>query len=368
MSDLYQVLGVPKTANTDEIKKAYRKLAHQFHPDKNPGNKDAETKFKEISNAYETLGDATKRANYDRFGSASNNPGSASNTNGAGFDFNNFGGFESGFGGGMDDVEDILEAFFGGQFGGRNKTGNRQKGVDLEIALSITLQEAAAGITKTVKHEHLAKCTNCNGTGGEPNSSHKQCPTCNGRKSVYQRRPTVFGTIQQEVQCPQCKGKGEVYDKACHKCHGSGAEKKLNDIEVQVPAGASDGLRIRFNGMGEVGYSGSTPGDLFIVINIKPQNEFELNNLDVYSNVNVSYFDLLLGANINVSTIWGKLEVKIPASTDPTKELRIKNQGMPKLNNISIKGDHYLRMNIIMPNKLSIEEVLALEKIRDRIK
>ena len=369
MADLYQILGVSKTASTDEIKKAYRKLAHQFHPDKNPGIKEAESKFKEINNAYETLGDSTKRANYDRFGSASANMNSGASPFGnasagqGGFDFNNFGG---GFGGGMDDVEDILEAFFGGQFGGTARKSARQKGVDIEIPLAITLQEAASGVAKTVKHENLIKCTNCNGSGAEKGSGRKQCPTCNGRRIAYQRTQTIFGTIQQEVTCPTCKGKGEVFDTACHVCHGMGAEKKVNNIEVKVPVGTSDGLRIRFSGLGEVGYNNSAPGDLYVIINIKAQNEFELNNLDVYSEISVNYLDLLLGANLNVSTIWGKLEVKIPELTDPTKELRIKNQGMPKLNNASTKGDHYLRMKIVMPQSLSSSDREILAGIRQK--
>ena len=369
-SNPYEVLGVTNSATQDEIKKAYRKMAHQYHPDKNPDNPESEAKFKQVSNAYETLSDTNKRANYDRFGEAGS--GGFSGAAGAGgFDFGNFGNMAGGVGGiDIEGVEDIFDAFFGGNGGGRrsNKASARSKGVDIEIMLEITLEDAAKGVEKQIKYKHNSSCDHCEGKGHEKDSGVKKCKTCNGRGKVYQRMQTIFGTIQQEITCPDCQGKGDVYDKICKICKGKGFEQKTEDLKVNVPVGVTDGVRIKYIGKGEAGYVGSRPGDLFIAIEIKNHKNLKRSEMDVFSDVQIDYFDLLLGGIIKVDTVWGQNEVKIPPLTDPSKELRIKSQGMPKLNNASIKGDHYINIKVKMPSKLSAQDVKQLEDIRKKAK
>lgn len=365
-SNPYEVLNVDKSATQDEIKKAYRKMAHQYHPDKNPDNPESEAKFKQVSNAYEVLSDTSKRANYDRFGDAGTNPGFGGM--GGGFDFGNFGNMAGGMGGiDIDGVEDIFDAFFGGNGNRRsNKTSARSRGVDIEMSLEITLEDAAKGVTKDVKYKHNCSCVHCEGKGHEKDSGVKKCKTCNGKGKVYQRMQTIFGTIQQEITCPDCQGKGDTFDKVCKVCKGKGFEQKTEELKVNVPVGVTDGIRIKYTGKGEAGYIGSKPGDLYISVEIKNHKTLKRSEMDVFSDIEIDYFDLLLGGVIKVETVWGQNEVKIPPLTDPSKELRIKNQGMPKLNNDKIKGDHYINIKVKMPSKLSTQDVKQLEEIRKR--
>jgi molecular chaperone DnaJ len=370
--DPYSILGVNKNSNPDEIKKAYRKLAHQYHPDKNPNNKEAENKFKQINNAYEILGDPAKKSQFDRFGGNINSnysPGGNPQGNTA----DGFSNVEFNFGN-MDfsGVEEIFETFFGGNpFGntggsGRSNSG-RKRGVDLELELNITLNEVAHGVKKSFDHKHKTKCSNCDGKGYEKGSTRKQCPTCNGKKTIYQRVQTIFGTVQQEIICPTCTGKGEVYEKQCKVCTGSGFQEAVEKIEVEIPAGIDSGQKIRIPGKGEIGYQGSEPGDLYIKVKVKTDKYFTRNGLDIFSNIEINFLDLLLGTVRNVPTIWGDVEINIPQFTDPSRELRLKNHGLPKLNNGNIKGDHYLKMVIKMPSSLSKTQKETLEKIRTEL-
>ena len=372
MSDLYQILGVNKDASGDEIKKAYRKLAHKYHPDKTQGDKDLEAKFKEVNNAYEVLGDDKKRTNYDKFGTAEQPGfGGMNGANGGG----GMGGFE-GFSGsvnmsdfGFDGISDVFEAFFGGgggsPFGGvRNEKQAARRGIDLESVINITLEEAASGVVKNFEHKHNVKCDLCDGLGFEKGSGVKTCGTCHGKGRVYQRVQTIFGVIQQEVICPTCDGLGKIYEKKCSKCTGKGFNRITENLEIKIPAGVSTGDRIRVTGKGEAGYKGSNPGDLYLAINIVPHKLFKRENLDISSVAEIDYLDLLLGTKLEVETVWGKVEINVPELTTPDGKLRLKNQGMPKLNNAT-KGDHYLNIKVKMPTKLSEKQRKLIQEIKE---
>lgn len=365
-TNYYDILGVDKTASTDEIKKAYRKLAHKYHPDKNPGDAESEKKFKELNNAYEVIGDAKKRSQYDQFGSVGSQSGGFSGFGGFGQGVGGFDPSQFGMGGQDFGVEDIFESIFGGNpfGGGQSKQNPRTRGVDLEVNMRIDLEDAAKGGKKTFKHTHSIKCEACEGKGYEKGSARKQCHTCNGRGSVYQRVQTIFGVVQQEMTCPTCKGKGVTYDKTCKVCKGKGAHQETEDITIDIPAGISSGQRLKVIGKGEVGYQGSIPGDLYINIIINESNKFKRNGLDVESNAEINIFDLIIGTKMEVDTVWGRFEIQIPPLTNPNKKLKLKGQGMPKLNQPNIKGDHNINITSIMPKKLTKTEMDAIKKIR----
>jgi molecular chaperone DnaJ len=373
-SSYYDILGVSKDADINEIKKAYRKLAHQYHPDKNPGDKESEAKFKEINNAYQTLSDPQKRQQYDQFGG---DPGKYASSGGQGGfgDFPGGGGFDFNFGSqaGFDDLNDVFESFFGGQggFGGRSsrsrKQTSRRKGVNLEMDLELTLEEASTGIEKEFKVSHNITCKHCSGEGNEPGTEVKTCPTCKGSGRVYQRMQTFFGVVQQETQCPTCEGFGKVFEKACSICKGKGFTKESEDVRVKIPAGIDTGDRIRVSGKGEAGYRGSEPGDLYLNIHLKKHKTLERRGVDIHSQVEVSIFDLLLGSKVDVYTVKGEVEVKIPELTSPGTKLRLKDKGMPKLNASQV-GDHYLEIQVKMPKSLNKDQRLILQKLQSEVK
>jgi molecular chaperone DnaJ len=371
MADFYEILGVSKTATQDEIKKAYRTKAHKYHPDKTQGDKAAEVKFKEVNNAYEVLGDAKKRTDYDRFGATGPgfNPGGGG---GAGFD-----GFNVNFGGGgaspFDDLNDVFETFFGSGFNssgrrqGSSSTRSRMRGVDIEMKIELTLEEAAEGAKKEFTYNHKVKCSNCTGKGHEPGSKIDTCPTCKGKGRVYQRVDTIFGVIQQEVQCPTCEATGNVYEKKCTVCVGKGYNEEKETLEVTIPVGVDNHDKVRINGKGEAGYRGSEAGDLFLVVSVKEHKKLKRDQLNINSSIEVDYFDLLLGTKVDVETVWGEVEVSIPKYTNPEGKLRLKEQGMPQLNNTKNKGDHYIKIKVKMPKKLSAKQLKQLEDIRESL-
>jgi molecular chaperone DnaJ len=372
--DYYSILGVSRDASNEEIKKAYRKLAHQHHPDKNAGDKDSETKFKEINNAYQVLGDSQKRSQYDRHGvDPSNMQGGGSQdfggfSNGRGFDFSGTGGSP------FEDLNDVFETFFGNGFSGNSqnsrtsKNPSRRKGIDLEMDLDLTLEEAATGIEKSFNLKHKVGCEHCQGKGSEPGSKVKSCPTCKGSGRVYQRMQTFFGVVQQEVSCPTCEGIGQIYEEKCHICKGKGYNQKNENIEVKIPVGVDSGDRIRVPGKGEAGYKGSQAGDLYLNVNIRSHNKLERKGQDIYSVKEVSYFDLLLGLDLSVYTVWGEVEMKLPPLTNPDSKLKLKGKGMPKLNNRELKGDHFVEIKVKMPRNLDKKQQEVLQKVRDELK
>ncbi len=371
-ADFYDILGVSRDASQEDIKKAYRKMAHQYHPDKNPDNKQAEDKFKEANNAYETLGDTQKRSNYDRFGSTGNQAGQAG---GFGGGFGGFGGQGANYDfGGIDDLADVFEMFssgFGGQTGrrtanGKSANGSRTHGVDIEISLQISMEDSAKGVEKTFTYKHNVNCKHCKGSGGEPNSKITSCGTCRGSGRVYQRMETVFGTIQQETVCPTCDGSGKTFEKVCKICTGKGHTQEEEELSVKIPVGIDTGDRVRVSGKGQAGYRGSNPGDLFLAIDVKKVKELVRNGMDVSSSTDIHYLDLILGTKLDVNTVWGVVEVTIPELTNPEGQLRLRGQGMPKLNNPSQKGDHYLKLNIKMPSKIDKKQREMLAELRKK--
>lgn len=366
-TDYYELLGVSRTASQDEIKKAYRKLAHKYHPDKNPGDSASETKFKEINNAYEVLGDAQKRGNFDRFGqnySNVNNAGAGFGFDGVQFDFQDF----AGNGGGG--FEDVFESFFGGNFSKRRAgqtTSVRSKGVDIEMPIELTLEEIASGAKKTVEFEHKVRCAHCSGNGAEPGTKLKTCTTCKGKGKVYNRVETIFGVIQQEVVCPTCDGNAKIPEKDCHVCAGKGFTSKIETLEIEVPVGVSSGDRIKVSGKGQAGYKGSEAGDLYLRVGQKIHTKMRREGIDIYSISEVNYLDFLLGTKIDVYTVWGEVEVQVPRFTNPEGKLRLREQGMPKLNMPGKKGDHYVELKIKMPKEINSADMVTLAGIRSKL-
>ena len=363
--DFYETLGVSKTASAEEIKKAYRKLAHQYHPDKNPDNKEAEEKFKVINNAYETLSDPKKRSSYDRFGSDRYGqvPPNAGGQNGQGFGFD----FNFNDGSPFDDLNDVFEQMFGFGGGRRNAGGeSRRNGVNIERDIELTLEEIANGVTKNFSYSHNATCDKCSGQGNEPGTDFKTCHTCKGAGRVFTRQSTIFGVIQQESVCPTCRGTGKEFIKACTKCTGKGFIQVNEELQIPIPVGVNDGQKIKVSGKGEAGYRGSTPGDLLLNVRVRKHPSLSRKEENIESELEINVFDLLLGCRRDVYTVWGEVEVEIPPLTAPDGKLRLKAQGMPRINNPASRGDHYINIRPKMPKTLNSEQIQMLEQVRNK--
>lgn len=359
--DYYEVLGVPKTATKDEIKKGYRKLAIQYHPDKNPGNKEAEEKFKEATEAYEVLSDEQKRQVYDQYGHAGlegmGGPGGP-----GGFDPNAFQGFEDIFG----DFSGIFENLFGGggSSSGRRRSGGSgaSQGASLRYDLQISFQDAVYGTKAEVQYMRNEVCPTCKGTGAAGGSGRKMCPTCQGAGQV--RHSSGFFSIASP--CPACHGEGSIIENPCHDCGGSGVQKKRQKLLVTIPAGVEDGKRINIPRQGDAGANGGSYGDLFVFIRVKPHPYFERSGVDLYCAVPISITQAALGAEVTVTALdEKKLKLKIPAGTQNGKMLRIRDEGVPLAN--GRQGDLYFKIIVQVPTKLSskarslLEEVAKLE-------
>jgi len=358
--DYYQTLGVTKSASADEIKRAYRKLAHEHHPDKNKGN---EAKFKEINEAYQVLSDQSKRQQYDQFGSAFQNGargqgGQAGGFNPNDFDFSNFAqGF--GFGGvEFDDPMDIFSNIFGG---GRSRP-RRERGVDLEMELDLTFEEAVFGVEKEISIQKTDSCEHCNGTGAEPGSKINTCPKCHGQGQIRVTRQTVLGQIATAMTCDRCDGTGKVPERACATCKGSGKQRRTKVLKVKIPAGVENGQRIRVSGEGEVGYKGSNFGDLYLQLNVAGNSKFKREGATIYSEAEISFYQAALGTQIEVETVDGNVKVKVPAGTQSGKVLRIKGHGAHILNG-SGRGDHMLTVRVMTPTKLTKKEKEVFKKL-----
>lgn len=337
--DYYEVLGVSRDASQDELKKAYRKLARQYHPDANPDNKEAEAKFKEAAEAYSVLSDVDKRANYDRFGHA-------------GADGQGFGGFDfSGFGGGdFGGINDIFDIFFGGG-GGRQRTGP-QKGTDLRLNLELSFKEAAFGVEKDIKVPRAERCETCSGTGSAPGTHTKNCSVCHGSGQVQQAVNTPFGRIMQSSTCRNCQGTGKIIEKPCPTCHGSGEVRRTRSINVKVPAGVDNGNRIRLTGEGEPGLRGGPPGDLYVYVSVRPHKLFRREGNDIFCEIPISFVQAAMGDVITVKTLEEEVEMKIPEGTQTGSVFRLRGKGIPYLNGAG-RGDQHVRVKIVTPNKLS---------------
>jgi molecular chaperone DnaJ len=343
---LYDTLGVPKTASQDEIKKAYRKLARELHPDRNPGDDAAEARFKEVSAAYEVLKDAEKRQQYDRFGSANGRPGF--DPGAAGFDFGNV------------DLGDLGD-LFGGLFGGGRARTSRprpEKGADLEAHVTVSFDDALAGVETRIPVEVTAACRTCHGSGAKPGTAPRICPECNGR-GVKAESQGLFALSQP---CPRCRGNGTVIDDPCATCGGSGRERRTKRYAVKIPAGARDGMRLRLRGKGEPGANGGPNGDLDVVVHVERSDTYERRGDDLVVDVSVSFPTAALGGTVEVPTPEGAVSLKVPAGATDGKLLRIRGRGAPRPKG-SGKGDVLARLRIEVPKRVNKKERELLEEL-----
>lgn len=350
--DYYELLGVGKSATPEELKKAYRKKAVQFHPDKNPGNKEAEDTFKKVSEAYDVLNNADKRAAYDRYGHAAfQNGGGGSRAGGGGF-HDPFDIFRDVFGQGGGGGGGVFDEMFGG---GGGRDGSRD-GSDLRYDLEITLEEAARGAQKDISFRKNVTCERCDGSGAEPGSKRVTCPTCRGAGQI--RRSGGIITFTQT--CPTCAGAGSKTEKPCTTCRGEGRSPKTTKLNVRIPAGVDTGSRLRSSGNGEAGQAGCQTGDLYIVLSVKDHELFERNGDDLYCEIPIKFTLATLGGTIEVPTLFGKASLKIPAGTQSGTTFRLRSKGMPSLRGGS-QGDQLVRTHVEVPTSLTDEQKQLLE-------
>jgi len=358
--DYYQVLGVPKNASAAEIKKAYRKLAQQFHPDANPGNRDAEERFKEISAANDVLGDEETRKNYDRVreaGATGFGPGGGAQPGG----WPGAGGAGGGWPG-YQEVDFDLGDILGGMFGTAGRRGGRQarpqRGADLETDVKISFADAMKGVTAPVKITGPAPCRTCHGTGAAPGTSPITCPECGGSGQIAVNQ----GLFQMSQTCPRCRGNGRIVETPCPTCHGTGAERRTRRLQVKIPAGVRDSARIKLAGRGEPGPPGGQPGDLYVRVHVTPDRTFGRKGDDLTLELPISYSEAALGANVQVPTLDGPVTLKVPAGTPSGKTFRVKGRGAPKRNG---HGDLLATVKVDVPGKLSREEKQLLEQLKE---
>jgi molecular chaperone DnaJ len=360
--DYYEILGVTKSSTADEIKKAYRKVAMQFHPDRNPGDKAAEDKFKEAAEAYEVLSDETKKRQYDQFGHAGANGGYG----GGGFQghdmnmddiFRNFGdvfGDESPFG-----------SFFGG--GGRSRGGSSRgrgvRGSNLRVKVKLTLKEVAEGVQKKIKVKKFVPCTTCSGSGAKDKTSFSNCSTCGGRGVVTRVMNTMLGQMQTQTTCPTCHGEGTTIAHKCSSCHGEGRVSGEETITIDIPKGATDGIQLSMNGKGNAGERGGAAGDLVINVEEEPNEFLQREGLNVIYELHLNFVDACLGTSVEVPTISGKAKINIAEGTQSGKVFRLKGKGIPSLQSYE-HGDQLIHVNVWTPKALSAEEKKILEKLK----
>lgn len=351
--DYYEVLGVSKTAQLDEIKRAYRQLAIKYHPDRNPDNKEAEDKFKEATEAYEILSDSQKRQAYDRFGHDGVSSRFGQGFNGAGFNFQDI--FDSFGDMGLDD---IFEGFFGGGGRRRSRANRSHRGSDLRYDMNIEFEEAVFGKKTEIEFPREETCKECNGLGASSPSKVQTCPTCEGSGRVVQTQLI----LSVAKVCPRCNGRGSIVTDPCKKCNGAGRVKKHRKIAVNIPPGVESGTRLRFSGQGEAGMNGGEPGDLYVIIHVRSHKFFERYGNDLYCELQIQFTQAALGANIQVNTLDKKeISVKVPEGTPSGHVFRIKNEGVPFLNG-SGRGDLHVRVDIAVPKKLNSEQRKLLEE------
>jgi len=349
MATLYDTLSVKKNASADEIKKAYRKLAARYHPDRNPGDAAAEEKFKEVQNAYDVLADPEKRKQYDTFGSANGRPG---------FDPRNFN-FEGGdFT--FTDIGDLFGGLFGGRGGTRTQRRQPERGADIEVPVNVSFEDSLGGLETKIPVEVTAACRECGGTGAQPGTTPVICPECHGRGVVAESQ----GLFALSQPCPRCRGNGTVIEKPCAKCHGTGRERRTKRYSVKIPAGVKDGTRIKLRGKGEPGANGGPDGDLVVITRVTPSRLFERRGSDLVIKVPVTYAEAALGATVEVPTPYGeRISLKVKPGSHDGQLLRIRGQGAPNLKG-SGRGDLLARLELAVPKKLTTQQKQALEDLQ----
>ena len=355
--DYYEVLGVSKSADATEIKKAYRKLALKYHPDKNPGDKEAEEKFKEAAEAYDVLSNEEKRRRYDQFGHAG--------VGGAG---------QGGFGGGMsmDDIfsqfGDIFGSFGGfsgfGGFGGGRSARRVNRGTNLRVKVKMNLQEIATGIEKKIKVKKYVACQHCNGTGAKDGKSYSTCSTCKGSGQVTRVQNTILGAMQTTSTCPTCEGEGKIINEKCTFCNGEGVLMSEEVISINIPAGVGEGMQLSLSGKGNAARRGGVNGDLIVLIEEEEHPELVRDGNDLLYNVFIGYPEAVLGETVEIPTIEGKVKVKIEAGTQPGKILRLRGKGLPDVNGYG-RGDLLAKVNVWIPKNLSKDEKKLVEKMKE---
>lgn len=361
--DYYEVLGVDRGADDSAIKKAYRKLAKQYHPDANPGDTEAEKKFKEASEAYAVLSDAEKRKMYDQFGHAAFEQGGGADGAGG---FGGFGGFD--FGG---DMGDIFGDIFGDLFGGgrsRGGSANRgpQRGASLRAVINVTFEEAVFGCDKFIELNLKETCETCSGTGAKPGTSAETCPKCNGQGRIFTTQQTMFGMMRSEQVCPECRGEGKIIKEKCTDCRGTGFISKKTKIKVAVPAGIDNGQSIRIRDKGEPGINGGPRGDLLVEVRVARHPLFHREQMNIYSTSAITFAQAALGGKVRIKTVDGDVEYEVKPGTQTDTKVRLKGKGVPSLRDKKKRGDHYVTLVVQTPTKLSREAKKALEEF-DRL-
>ncbi|MFI3288130.1 MAG: molecular chaperone DnaJ [Rikenellaceae bacterium] len=363
--DYYEVLGLSKGASDDEIKKAYRKAAIKYHPDKNPDNKEAEDKFKEAAEAYDVLSNADKKARYDQYGHAAN-AGSASGGAGG---FGGFGGMGGGFS--MDDIFERFGNIFGGHFGGgfgggggSRSGGNR--GGDIRVKVSLSLEEIVKGVTKKLKITKNIACDTCGGSGAKDDHSYKTCTTCNGSGTVVREVNSIFGRQAMQTVCPTCKGEGKIITDNCKSCSGTGVKRGEEVIEIKIPAGVSAGMQLSVSGRGNAAKNGGQNGDLIVVIDEIADAELMRDGNDLIYNLTISVIDAIIGSEVEIPTVGGRAKMKITPGTEAGKVLRLKGKGIPDVNGYGV-GDLLVVVDIFIPSAVSAEERKTLESLQSSL-
>ena len=359
--DYYEVLGVPKDADEAALKKAYRVLAKKYHPDANPGDKEAEAKFKEASEAYSVLSDPEKRRKYDQFGHAAFEGGAGGAGGYGGFDFN---------GADMGDIfGDIFGDFFGGGRSayGRSSTGP-MRGANLRTGVRITFEEAIFGCEKEIELTLKDECPKCHGTGAKPGTSPVTCPKCNGKGKIVYTQQSFFGQVQNVQTCPDCRGTGKIVKEKCPDCYGTGYISSKKKIQVKIPAGIDNGQSIRIAGKGEPGTNGGERGDLLVEVTVSRSPVFMRQETSIFSTVPISFATAALGGPIKIKTVDGEVEYEVKPGTQTDTKVRLRGKGVPSLRNKNIRGDHYVTLVVTVPEKLTEEQKEALKRFDDAMK
>lgn len=356
--DYYEVLGVSKNASEDEIKRAYKKLARKYHPDMNPGDKEAEEKFKEVNEANEVLSNPEKKAKYDQFGFAGVDPNYGADQGGYG----GAGGFDFG------DLGDIFGSFFGGGFGGggRRNPNAPQRGESIRASLSVDFTEAAFGCEKSITIDRSEQCPTCKGKGCAPGTTPEVCTECHGTGTVTQAQRTPFGMMQSQTVCPKCRGKGQIIHQPCPDCRGAGVVRKRRTIQVNIPAGIDNGQTISLRGQGHSGKNGGPAGDLLITVMVRPHEIFRRDGTAVFCEAPITFTQAVLGGTLEIPTIDGKVKYDIPEGTQTGTVFRLRGKGIPVLNGRG-RGDQYVTVNIETPRNLNREQKEALKKFSESL-